>query len=174
MNYTIGRQKQDPRRIWWAEEDSERLNRSEYSTLFSMLTAVNFAAKVKKGLSKRLQSVPHGAERLNMALGGLKAVCDDIVGTVPSKQAQQMQNTFSDNVWQLVPKLSPGSHNVVMDADIADELIAAAKEKCTECVLNDEDCRTCQLYQVLTAIAPLEEYGSGMLCPYSKITNKGV
>ena len=173
MRYQMTRPERDSRRVWWSEEDSERLNRDEYSLLLSMMTAVNFAAKVQRGLGKRLESVRYGKERLAMSLGGLRAICDDIVGTIPRKQAQQIQNTFNDNVWQLTPKLAPGSHNVVLDADICYDLITAAKAQCSECVMDDEECRHCTLYQTLTAIAPLNDYGSGMLCPYSTITNKG-
>ena len=103
-----------------------------------------------------------------MAVGGLKAVGDDIVGTIPAKQARQIQNTFSDNELQFRPKMSPDSKNMVVDREIMEELLQMTKSECNECAKDDEECRECPLYQILTAIAPLEDYGNGFLCPYSK------
>mgnify|MGYP007092202921 CR=1 FL=1 len=38
---------------------------------------------------------------------------------------------------------------------------------CVDCMDSDEECLKCRLYQLLTAILPLDDYHNGMLCPYN-------
>ncbi len=160
----------DPRRYWLDEKDCERLTRSEFNALRSMLTVVSFFAEAKKDLDKRLECVPYGRQRMNLAFGAMKALMDDVIGTITKAQAQQLQNTINDMEVRITPKVMPMGQTVIMDLNIAKDLTDCAKEKCIGCTEDGESCRKCKLYQIMEATTPLEDYGDGMLCPYNLAT----
>lgn len=159
--------KRDPRRVWWDEKDCERLTRSEYYGLMQIMIVLNYAAHGQDDLRERLKSIPSGNQRMAMALGGLRAICDDIVGTIPVGQAKQIRNTMQDRDVQIVPKLTARSRNVIFEESVAKALMDAAMEKCRGCVEDGESCRKCKLYKVMEAAMPLDHYGDTVLCPYA-------
>ena len=156
----------DPRRVWWEDQDCERLTRREFETVRCLLGAVSYTAHARDDLQKRLECIPGGRQRMNMVLGGLKAIADDLIGTVPVGQCQQIRNTMQDFEMRFVPKLASMSQNVILEKELAQQLIDIAMEKCHGCVEDGESCRKCALYKVLEGMMPLDSYG-GMLCPYS-------
>ena len=156
-----------PKRIWLQEEDCKRLNRAEFEALRCLLGAVNYTAIARDDLQKRMEAIPGGKQRMNMTLGGLKAIADDLIGTVPRGQCKQIRNTMQDMEMRMVPKMASMSRNVILDKDIAKGLVNAAMEKCHGCVEDQEECRKCPLYKVLESFLPLDHYDGGMLCPYS-------
>ena len=156
-----------PKRVWLQEEDCERLNRGEFEAMRCLLGAVSYTAHAKDDLQKRLACIPDGKARMAMVLGGLKAIADDLVGTMPRGQCRQMKNTMSDMEIRMTPKLSPMSQNVILEKDTAKALVDAAMEKCQGCVEDEVSCRDCGLYRVLESFLPLDSYENGMLCPYS-------
>ena len=156
-----------PKRVWMQEEDCERLNRAEFEAVRCLLGAVSYAASAKDGLQKRLECVPGGKQRMAMILGGLKAIADDVVGTVPRGQCKQLRNTMNDMEMRMVPKMMSVSGNVILEKDNAKALIDTAMERCRGCVEDDVSCRSCGLYRVLESFLPLDSYDNGMLCPYS-------
>lgn len=155
------------KRVWLDDADCERLNRGEFEALRCLLGAVNYTVRAKEDLQKRLECVPGGRSRMAMILGGLKAVADDIIGTIPAGQCKQIRNTMLDMEMRMVPKKTPMSQNVILEKDVAKALIDIAMEKCRGCVEDEESCRRCALYQVLEGFLPLDNYDNGMLCPYS-------
>ena len=49
----------------------------------------------------------------------------------------------------------------------AKALLDCARWKCHDCIEDGESCRKCQLYKLLEATTPMDDYGDGMICPYS-------
>lgn len=155
------------KRIWLQEEDCERLKRAEFEAMRCLLGAVSYTATARDDLQKRLECVPYGNQRMNMVLGGLKAIADDLIGTVPRGQCKQIRNTMQDMEMRMVPKMMGMSQNVILEKDNAKALIDVAMEKCRGCVEDEESCRRCGLYRVLESFLPLDSYDNGMLCPYA-------
>ena len=156
----------NPKRIMWKDEDCERMVRNEYLAMRSILGAVSFLSAAKRALANRLESIPSGKQRMGMAFGAVQALADDLIGTMTTQQAKQLQNTMSDMEIQMVPKLTPNSRNAVVPIDTMTELVWAAREKCHMCTAMDQDIRECKLYRILEAVSPLEDYGDGLVCPY--------
>lgn len=167
MTVTKAAPKPDARRVFWADEDCERLNRSEFEAVRYMLGAISWAAHAKDSLQGRLECIPYGRQRMGLALGAMKALVDDIIGTVTVGQCKQLRNTMSDMDIRMVPKRTPMTQNVIIEASAAKSLIDIAMEKCHGCVEDGRTCRSCELYKIMEQITPLEDYDNGMLCPYS-------
>ena len=159
--------KLNPKRVWLEEKDCERMNRREFEAVRCLLGAVSYAGHAKDDLQKRLESIPGGRQRMAMVVGGLKALADDIVGTMPVGQCKQVRNTMVDMEMRMVPKMTGMSQNVILEKDNAKALIDKAMERCHGCVEDQVSCRKCGLYTVLESFLPLDTYENGMLCPYS-------
>ena len=155
-----------PKRIWFDEDDCERMKRDEFEAMRSLLGAISYLAHADRDLQDRLGCLPGGKQRMAMLLGAARAMADDLIGTMPQNQCKQLRNTMRDFEIRMVPKMSPGSRNVILDADLAKGLINAAQEKCHGCVEDEISCRKCSLYRVLEGFLPLNDYG-GMVCPYA-------
>lgn len=156
-----------PKRVWLADEDCERLTRGEFDAVRCLLGAVSYTASASENLQKRLACFDNGKQRMAMVLGGLKAIADDVIGTIPVGQCKQIRNTMNDMEMRMVPKMTRMSQNVIMEKDTAKALIDIAMEKCHGCVEDDKGCRDCALYKILETLLPLETYEGGLLCPYS-------
>lgn len=149
------------------DEDCERLTRVEMQAVRMMLAALSTAAYVKDDLKERLECVPDGNKRFRLALGGLRAVCDDVIGTVSRSQCKQIYGTMRDFEMRLLPKLTPGTTNIIMTKDQGKDLLECARWKCHDCVEDGEACRQCKLYKLLEATTPMDSYGDGLICPYA-------
>lgn len=156
-----------PERVWMEEEDSIRLNRGEFEAVRCLLGAVNYAAHANDDLRKRLMIIGR-EQRMADVLQELRDVTDDVIGSVPVGQCRQLKNTMHDMEIRMTPKLAPMSRNIVLDKDIAKDLIDIAIEKCRGCVEDEKECRKCALYRVLESFLPMEDYENSLLCPYSR------
>lgn len=159
----------DPRRVWLPEDQCERMTRTEFNAVRAMMIVVSFCVEAKRDLQHRLECIPSGKARMNMALGAIQAIMNDIIGTITRAQAQQIRNTMTDMEVKITPKLMPISQTVLMDLQTAKDLTDCAREKCKGCIEDGESCRNCKLYKVMESTTPLEDYGNGMLCPYNLI-----
>lgn len=157
----------DPRRVWLPEEECERMSRAEFNAVRAMLIVVSFCIEAKADLQHRLELIPHGKRRMNMTLGAINAIMNDIIGTVTRAQAQQIRNTMTDMEVKITPKLMPIGQTVLMDLETAKDLTDCAREKCRICAEDGVSCRECKLYKVMEATTPLEDYGNDLLCPYN-------
>lgn len=149
------------------DDQCERLRRSEMQAVRMMLAVISVAAYAKEDLADRLKSVPYGQERMRLAVGCMKAICDDLIGTVSKSQCKQLYGTAKDFEMRLLPKLTPWSTNIVMTKEEGKALMDCARWKCHSCVEDGDSCRACQLYKVLEATTPMDDYGDGLICPYS-------
>lgn len=149
------------------EADCERLNRAEMQAVRMMLAALSVASYAIEDLKPRLECVPSGNQRMRLAVGGLRAICDDLVGTISKAQCKQIYGTMKDFEMRLLPKATPGTTNVIMTKEQAKDLLDCARWKCHACVEDGEACRRCKLYQLLEATTPMDDYGDGLVCPYA-------
>ena len=149
------------------DDQCERLKRSEMTAVRMLLAGLSTAGYAREDLQERLKAVPDGNGRLRRSLGLMKAVADDLVGTISKAQCRQIYGTMKDFEMRLVPKLTPMSQNVIMTAEEAKELLECARWKCRDCIEDGDSCRKCKLYKLLEATTPMEDYGTGMICPYS-------
>ena len=149
------------------EADCERLKRNEMNSLRMLLANLSSAEYVRMELKNRLDCIPDGNRRFRLALGGLKAVCEDVIGTISAAQAKQIYGTLKDYRMQMVPKAMPGTVNIMLTKEQGVELIDLARERCHGCVEDGNSCRECRLYKLFEATTPLDDYGDGLICPYS-------
>ena len=149
------------------DADCERLKRQEMIAVRMMLAVLSVAVEAQEDLCDRLECVPYGNERMRMAVGGLRAVIDDLIGTISRSQCKQIQGTMRDFEMQLKPKATPGTTNIIMTKDQGIALLDCARWKCHSCVEDGDACRRCKLYQLLEATTPLDNYGDGLVCPYA-------
>ena len=149
------------------DDQCERLNRREMNAMIMLLAHLSSAAYAEKDLEHRFECIPNGKQRFRLVLGGLRAICDDLAGTISPAQCKTLYGTMKDNELRIVPKLTSGSPNLIMSKDQAKELMDAAREKCRMCTEDGESCRQCGLYQIMEALVPMENYGNGLMCPYS-------
>lgn len=149
------------------DDQCERLVRREMNAVRMMLAALSVAAYAQEDLKSRLECVPAGNQRMRMAVGSLWSVVNDLIGTISRAQAKQIYGVMKDFEMRLLPKMTPGSTNVVMTKEEGMALIDCAKWKCHNCVEDGNSCRECKLYKLLEATTPMDDYGNDMLCPYA-------
>ena len=130
------------------------------------LAGISALAYAQDDLKRRLECIPSGNQRMKMTVGGVKSVMNDLIGTITQKQALHIYHVMKDMDMRLVPKLTPGSGNFIMSKEEGKELMDCARERCHGCVEDNESCRKCRLYKLMTALVPLEKY-EGLICPYS-------
>jgi hypothetical protein len=149
------------------DDQCERLKRSEMNGVRMLLAHLSTASYCQDDLKNRLECVPDWNRRFRLAVGGLKAVCDDVVGTISRNQAKQLLGTLRDYELRLVPKATPGTVNIMLTKEQGMELMDLARERCLSCTEDGDSCRKCRLYKILEATTPMDDYGSGLICPYA-------
>lgn len=150
------------------ESDREPMTRQEMQTMQWFMLALSTLMGMKERFRDRLDQVPNGRARLNMAAGQLRSLYEDLKGTINFKQWKHLNTTAVDNEARLVPKFTPMKLNIVYSKEDATELVDAAQAKCRECVNSNEESRECRLRKLMEVVIPLEKY-DGMLCPYSRV-----
>jgi len=146
---------------------TERMTRDEVTAIKMLLASLSNEKYALERISKRLDMVPDGKERLKQHTEDLQKLMDEIVNTITAEQCKVIYGTMKDYEMRLVPKLMPMSTNVLMTKDQAKNLMDCARIKCQGCVEDGESCRRCQVYQIMEETVPLDDYGNGMICPYS-------
>ena len=149
------------------DEDCERMKRSEMDAVRMLLAALSTAACAQNDLTSRLECVPAGNRRMRMAVGSLRSVVNDLIGTISRSQCKQILGTMKDFEMRLVPKLTPASVNVILTKEQGMDLVDCAQWQCRSCVKDGEEARKCKLYQILESTTPLDDYGDGFVCPYA-------
>lgn len=160
------------KKTWYQlpEEDCERLNSTEMRAVRWSLAAENSVSYAQRDLEKRLECIPEGKRRWRLMLGQLRALCNDLIGTIPVKQCKTIRNVMNDMELRMVPKGTKHDTRVVLDAkDLGYLVTLAKKEMCTSCILTDDECRRCELYKILEIAVPLDDYGDGTICPYNML-----
>lgn len=149
------------------DDQCERLTRSEMQSLTMLMANLTDLLAARDDLKGRLECVPSGAARMNMLIGQMRSLLQDIFGTVTDKQRRHLRNICKDQEIRLVPKTMPNRTSVIYTKEEAKELIDAAMVKCIDCFKDDEESRDCVLRKNLEVWVPLDSY-SAICCPYSK------
>ena len=149
------------------DEQCRRLVRNEMQAVRMLLAGLSTVGYAKDDLKDVMGLVPNGNRRLKMALGQLTSVTNDIIGVISIAQCRQIQGTMKDFEMRLVPKLTPANRCLVLTKEEGMELIDCAREKCRMCTEDGNSCKKCRLYKFLEAAIPKDDYGDGLICPYS-------
>ena len=143
-----------------------RLVRNELLAVRLLLAALSCMASAEEDLRDRLSQIPDGHERIHALVEQFRELSDDIAATINRNQCRHIYNTTKDFEMRLVPKLTPMTTNIILSKDQGKALIDCARWKCHECAEDATNCRKCQLYQLLEATTPIDDY-DGLICPYA-------
>jgi len=144
----------------------ERLVRNEMNTLKRFAAAFSEFLFAKDELTNRLKTIQDGEQRLDEIIEKTDSLFAEILETAPENQIKQLKNTLSDYRFELIPKLHPGSTNIIMTKDQAKELVNLAQEKCKTCIEYANDAQNCSIYKLLEKTALPDHYDT-IICPYS-------
>ena len=122
---------------------------------------------LRKDLGERLKMIDGGVEELDELSKRTDALLDELRQTIPENQREHLQRTGMDYDMRLMPKLSPMTTNVILTKEEFRTMVDCARAKCTDCTLDDNECATCKLFQLLTSVMPMDEYHHDMLCAYN-------
>ena len=143
------------------------MRRAEKEAMMYIMNTTSQLAYAKDDLKERLGMIPDGAERLQTILDGISSLLDDLIHTIPVNQCVSLKNSTSDYQVRVVPKAMPMTESIVITKANAKVLIDSAQEgKCVSCVLDGNECRKCELEQVLEWVTPMTAYNA-TLCPYN-------
>ena len=150
-----------------SRQDAVRLRRTEKMAMLCLMYAGTILDDVQTDIPERLDMVVNGRERMQKVAADLDELLHDLRVTVPENQRIGIQNTAMDYEVRLTPKLTPSETNVVMTKEEFRSLVDFAREHCSNCVDDDEECAVCELYKVLTSTLPMDDYHGSNLCPYN-------
>lgn len=143
-----------------------RYVRNEMDLMKRMAAFISELLYAQEDLQKKLNIVENGNDRLTKILDETSELVKDLVNIMPDNQKRQFRNALKDYSIQLVPKLTPGSPNVLITKEQAKALVELAQERCANCVEMPYEAEKCPVYQVLNTVALPDSYDIN-ICPYS-------
>lgn len=150
-----------------SREDAVRMTRNEKTGMIVLSYIATVFDDMQAELADRLGMVENGPERMRELAEKAESLLNDMRLTIPMKQRIGLQNVGKDFDMRIAPKASPFSTSTVMQNEEFKELVDFARAKCVDCMEDDEECKNCGLYQLLTSLVPLDDYHSRLLCPYN-------
>ena len=147
--------------------DAVRLRRNEKMSMLHFMYAVTILCDLVEEMKDRLAMVDGGNSRMEEIAKGADELLNELRVTIPEDQRVSLQNTAEDYVMRLMPSTTPSATNAIMTKDEFRELVDAARSKCRECILDDNECEQCKLYRLLTCVLPMNDYHCMNLCPYN-------
>lgn len=147
--------------------DALRLTRQEKLGMITLAYVATVLEDMQTEMQDRFSMIPGGNERLHNVAEETDKLLNEIRLTIPIEQRLNLQNTANEFEVRITPKATPSKTSVVMQKDEFKEIIDIARSKCIDCMESNTDCEKCRLFKLLTVILPLEDYNSGMLCPYN-------
>ena len=147
--------------------DARELTRNEKMLVTYLTNTVSALSETKDGLYERVGMIDGGQEMLDRLVTDSLRLLDMVRETIPERQRRSLARTAADYEIRLTPKFTPMSHNVVVEKEDFRKMIDAAQVRCRECVDDCDECKKCDLYQLLTVVIPLDSYDGTMLCPYN-------
>ena len=150
------------------EDECVRMTRPEMISMNWLYAAENSCAYGRDDLAKRIAMIPNGKRRFNLMLGQLRSIVNDITGTMPEEQKKKVRNTMKDMELRLVPKMTRRDVSIVLSKDEAMTLFDYAKlHMCQTCIKDAEEGQKCELFKIMSANIPLDNYDKTYLCPYN-------
>lgn len=150
--------------------DATPMNNDERSNMVFFTNAVSTLNEFSDRMQKRLGMVEDGQARAQELAEKSLKLLNDIRVTIPEKQRRNLYSMSIDLEMRMVPKLTPLKPLKVIPQDDFKELVDAAKVKCTECTLDENECEQCKLFKIFINVLPLSEYKASFLCPYNLAT----
>lgn len=146
--------------------DAVRLRRNEKLAMLHFMYAVTVLEDSQKDLEERIDMIC-GKEQLKIIAHNADLFLNELRKTVPENQRIGLMNAAKDYVIRMMPAAVPGETRVVLSKDEFRQLIDCARAKCRDCVLDDNECEGCELFQLLTCILPMDNYHALNLCVYN-------
>ena len=146
--------------------ETQRFVRAEMDLMKRFAAFISELLYIKDDLQKRLDLIDDGENRIEKLLDDSAKLVKDLLETAPENQKKQFRNSINDYKIELVPKLTPGSSNVLLTKEQAKALVDLAQERCKSCVDGPDEALKCPVYRILEVTALPDSYES-ILCPYS-------
>lgn len=150
-----------------SRDDAWPMKRAEKEEMMFFTNAVSILQHARENLKERLEKIEDGQEKADMLAEESLKLLEEIRMTIPEKQRANLYHMGLDMKMVIQPKYTPGGTSSVIPQDDFRELTEAAKIRCRECTKDNEECRECKLFQLFTAILPLNRYDGTFLCPYN-------
>ena len=149
-----------------SREDAWDMTRNEKTSMMFLSHAVSTLVEARTYMKDRLERIDGGVEKLDRLANESLELLNEIRRTIPERQRISLVNTGKDYEIRLAPKLTPNSTNVVVTKEEFRTLVNSAQARCKECAEDNESCRKCDLFQLLTVVLPMDDYKWHNLCPY--------
>lgn len=147
--------------------DAKEMTRQEKMDMIYLVNAASIFSEMPEKLADRLKMIDGGTELATEIMEKSLRLVAELRATIPERQRTNLYNMGLDMRMSMVPKYSPESKVSVIPNEDFRELTEASREKCRECILDNEDAqKECRLYNLFTAILPLNRYDT-FLCPYN-------
>lgn len=150
-----------------SREDAWNVTRPEKLSILFLMNTVSAMMDSREELKDRVSRIEGGTEMMNTMCEVSEKLLNEIRRTIPTDQRHNINNISKDMEMRMVPKATPSKTNVMMQKEEFRALVDAAQEKCILCTDDNEACKQCNLFQLLTVILPMDRYDVGHLCPYN-------
>ena len=150
-----------------SREDAWLVTRNEKLSILFLMNTVSAMMDSKDELAGRISRIDGGPETMKSMCEQAEWILTEIRRTIPTEQRHNINNVSKDMEMRMVPKATPSKTMVLMQKEEFRSLVDAAQAKCHDCVDDNEECRKCKLFQLLTVVLPMDKYDVGNLCPYN-------
>jgi hypothetical protein len=150
-----------------SRDDAWLVTRQEKLSILFLMNTVSAMMDSREELKDRIGRIDGGPELMDTMCGSAEKLLTEIRRTIPTEQRHNINNVSKDMEMRMTPKATPRKTSVVMQKDEFRTLVDAAQEKCKECTDDNDECRKCKLFRLLTVILPMDSYDGTFLCPYN-------
>ena len=150
-----------------SRDDAWLVTRNEKLSSLFLMNTVSAMMDSRDELKDRVSKIDGGTEAMEQMCQAADWLLTEIRKTIPTEQRHNINNVSKDMEMRMVPKATPSKTMVLMQKEEFRSLVDAAQAKCHDCVDDNEECRKCKLFQLLTVVLPMDAYDVGNLCPYN-------
>lgn len=150
-----------------SREDAWLVTRGEKLSILFLMNTVSAMMDSRDELKDRISRIDGGPELMDTMCESAEKLLTEIRMTIPTEQRHNINNVSRDMEMRLTPKATPSRTMILMQKEEFRTLVDAAQIKCRECADDNQECRKCKLFQLLTVILPMDRYDDSFLCPYN-------
>lgn len=150
-----------------SRDDAWMVTRREKVSILFLMNTVSSMMDSREELKDRISRIEGGTAAMDQMCQNAEWLLTEIRKTIPTEQRKNINNVSKDMEMRMVPKMTPSKTTVLMQKEEFRALVDAAQVKCRECTDDNEECRKCKLFQLLTVILPMDRYDDSYLCPYN-------
>lgn len=147
--------------------DAWNVTRTEKMCILFLMNTVSAMFDARDDLADRVSRIEGGPELMETMVNAADELLKEVRRTIPERQRTSINNISKDMEMRMVPKMTPSKTNVICGREDFRQLVDAAQIKCRECTEDSQTCNSCELYQVLTTVLPMDRYDDLFLCPYN-------